>query len=225
MRILFFIPARGGSKGIKLKNLQKLGGITLVERAIFLANTIKGENDVVLSSDNDEILTLAIDNGVAVHQRSESLSNDQAKVSDVVLDYLRNKNLLATYDWIILLEPSSPLRSKATYERIHELLINDRYNSVITATKSDKVYWTQIEKSGEYERLFRLESQNRQERRQNYCETNDYFAVKAEKFIETGDFFVPPTGVVEIHSPEGVDINVQNDMDLASFYGEKYDLF
>ena len=82
LNILAVIPARGGSKGIPLKNLKKVGGVPIVELASQVASSVEFIDRIVVSTDNEEIAKAAINGGAdAPFRRPEVLSGD--RISDV----------------------------------------------------------------------------------------------------------------------------------------------
>ena len=83
MRIVI-IPARGGSKGIKGKNLKQVGGLTLVERAIKVAKSINPEL-IILSTDSSEIRNLGIKEEITTLARSSETASDNASTESVVM--------------------------------------------------------------------------------------------------------------------------------------------
>ena len=116
MKILI-IPARGGSKGIKLKNLQRVNGVILVERAI---RTAKKANldQIIVSTDNPEIMRIASSYGVLVHQRSNETSQDKASTESVILEVIKDYEETWNRDAILgFLQVTSPFVS---YETINE---------------------------------------------------------------------------------------------------------
>ena len=77
------IPARGGSKGIKNKNLILIAGKPLVEYSIECAKKSKYVNSIYLSSDSDQILNIGIKHKVNIIKRPSSLATDEASTEDV----------------------------------------------------------------------------------------------------------------------------------------------
>lgn len=108
-KILAIIPARGGSKRIPRKNVRIIGGKPLIAWTIEEAKQSKYIDDVVLSSDNDEIIEVAKQYGCNIpFKRPETLSCDHTPSIDVILHAL---NIMGNqYDYFILLQPTSPLR-------------------------------------------------------------------------------------------------------------------
>ncbi|POZ60789.1 acylneuraminate cytidylyltransferase family protein [Chromobacterium alticapitis] len=110
-RVLGLIPARGGSKGIPHKNIVPLGDRPLIAWTIQAAQASIHIDDVALSSDDDAIIEVARQHGCNVpFKRDASLSSDTAATLDVIFDAL---DRLPDYEWIVLLQPTSPLRTAA----------------------------------------------------------------------------------------------------------------
>ena len=112
------IPARAGSKGLPGKNLLTVGGMTLVARAVTVAQEVSGIEQVVVSTDGDDIAEEAKRCGASVHRRTAHLASDDALVSDTirhVIQGLQAVERLPKYG--VLLEPTSPLRTVEDVER------------------------------------------------------------------------------------------------------------
>ena len=103
MNFVGVIPARGGSKGIKMKNLISFNGKPLIYWTIRHAKTSKLLDDFFVSSDNEEILNYAISQGVKVHYRNSKLSSDDSTTLDLLMSlneekiFFRKLCDLATY--------------------------------------------------------------------------------------------------------------------------------
>lgn len=112
MKVLAFIPARGGSKGIPRKNLAPVAGKSLLQRAIEAGQRCRGIDRVFLSSDDEEIIRAGVALGLeSGYRRPEELSGDRAQVIDAVihaLDWLEGCG--EKYDVVVFLQPTSPLR-------------------------------------------------------------------------------------------------------------------
>lgn len=112
-RVLALIPARGGSKGIPGKNIKKMAGKPLIAYSIEAALGCREIDRVIVSTDSEEIARAAIQYGAEVpFLRPAHLATDTAKTIDAVLytlDKLRQEG--DAYDWLVLLQPTSPLRT------------------------------------------------------------------------------------------------------------------
>ena len=87
-KILCIIPARGGSKSIKNKNLLKLGKYSLLEHAIFFAKKSKKFSNIILSSDSNKILNIGLKNKINVIKRLKKNSTDKSLVADAIHEIL-----------------------------------------------------------------------------------------------------------------------------------------
>lgn len=113
MKPLVIIPARGGSKGVPGKNIKLLNGKPLIQYTIEAALEITDEHNIIVSTDCVDIKAVAENLGINVPSlRPENLASDTASTYEVLryeLDQLEKKN--RKYDYIILLQPTSPFRT------------------------------------------------------------------------------------------------------------------
>lgn len=112
MRILYIIPARGGSKRIPGKNIKLLVGKPLIQYTIECARELAQDKDICVSTDDDDIIKVVEGFGLKIpFKRPDYLSTDTATTSDVILhalDYYEGLN--RNYDLAVVLQPTSPLR-------------------------------------------------------------------------------------------------------------------
>jgi len=136
MKTLCIIPARGGSKGLPKKNIIELNGKPLISHTIDFLNTIDIiEKDIVVSTDCDEISTIASLYGAEIVNRPPELSGDKSVVLDAVKYTLK---VLAEqgrcYDLVFLLEPTSPIRKPEIFIKAYSVL--HEFDSVATYTEN-----------------------------------------------------------------------------------------
>ena len=114
MKILAVIPARSGSKRLPKKNLARLGGDSLIKRSFDAVKGIKEVQDVLLSSDSEEIVRHGENIGLlAPWLRPSELSDDSAKTTDVVIHALSwYQSKFKKIDAVLVLQPTSPFRKK-----------------------------------------------------------------------------------------------------------------
>ena len=114
--ILAVIPARGGSKGIPGKNIKDLYGQPLISYTIQAALDCKKIDRVVVSTDSEKIAGVAKKYGADVpFLRPAALAMDTSKTIDAVIDVL--ERLQETYEYVVLLQPTSPLRTAEDIEK------------------------------------------------------------------------------------------------------------
>ncbi len=107
------VPARGGSKGIPRKNLYELAGISLVERSVRLARRCEMVDRVLVSSEDAEITALARRLDAATPSpRPAAFASDTARTIDVIRN-LAQEGVLDNQDCLLLLQPTTPLRTLA----------------------------------------------------------------------------------------------------------------
>lgn len=139
-RVLAIVPARGGSKGIRLKNLRQIGGHSLVARAGMLASRVPAIDRAVVSTDHEDIAAAAEAAGLAApFRRPESLSGDRIADWDVLHHALLAMEELdgVTYDIILMLQPTSPGRTRVHVEATLERLVDLGFDAVWTVSETD----------------------------------------------------------------------------------------
>jgi CMP-N,N'-diacetyllegionaminic acid synthase len=130
MKILAVIPARCGSKGFVDKNIAKVQGKTLLELAVGIGLNCKIIDDVYISTDCRKYEEIAIAAGAqSLGLRKEALAGDNVKSIDVLIDLL--ESIGKKYDYIVLLQPTSPVRTINDIENaLNQLIIKDADASV-----------------------------------------------------------------------------------------------
>ena len=153
MKILYLIPARGGSKGLPGKNIKILNGKSLINHSIDFARNFASNENICLSTDSSEIIDSALENNYNVpFTRPNFLSNDGASTNDVILhalEYYESKNKF--FDLVVLLQPTTPFRKK---EDLKSMLNdwNKEIDLMVSVKEShDSPYFTLYEeKSNEF---------------------------------------------------------------------------
>lgn len=140
MKCIAFIPARYGSKGIAKKNLEKINGISLVRRIAIKALNSDAFDEVILSSDNIEILNEVEDLNVVKHLRSESAAGDNATAYDVMKEFFdAQKGFVGLPSELIIcyLQATSPFTSVDSIISVINLHLEHRL-PVITIAPSNE---------------------------------------------------------------------------------------
>jgi len=137
-KIMGLIPARGGSKGLIRKNVKELCGKPLVAWSIEHGLASKYVDRVIVSTDDQSIADISTRYGAEVpFLRPKELANDEAKTIDVIihaLDYFKEVGYVP--DYLLLLEPTSPLREVSDIDNcIEALLDNNRAMSIVSVAR------------------------------------------------------------------------------------------
>ena len=135
--ILVVIPARGGSKGLPGKNIKMLCGKPLITYSIDVARAITTDDNICVSTDDIQIKNVVEEYGLYVpFIRPAELATDTASTNDVLLHAIDfYEKLGKTYDKILLLQPTSPLRKIQEVEEAISLY-NDDIDMVVSVTQS-----------------------------------------------------------------------------------------
>jgi len=141
--ILVVIPARGGSKGIHMKNIKPLDNKPLLQYTIELALRLFSSNQIVVSTENELIREVAEKCGIEVPElRPEHLAQDNSSTYDVLKDIITRLNPKDNpYQYLLLLQPTSPFRLTKHIKQAIELY-DDSLDMIVSVkeTKSNPYY-------------------------------------------------------------------------------------
>lgn len=226
MKIMAFIPARGGSKGIPKKNLAILNGKPLIQYTIEAARNSRYINDIFLSSDDDDIIEFCKSLGISVpYKRPAELASDASPVIDAILhalDWLKNNNREIP-DSIMLLQPTSPLRRSRHIDESIELFLSARTESLISVHKmTEHPYECLSLKKDGWEFLAKpsIAIIRRQDYKDEFYFINGaIYLVKTDFLIRKRVFFIEGKTILYFMDPTyGIDIDNTFDLQKAEFY-------
>lgn len=129
-KILAVVPARGGSKGIPHKNIVKINGKELLEYTLDAASASKYIDEIVVSTEDAIIGQVAERNNVTVLKRPKELAQDMSRTIDVLLHVVENMG--SSFDYLILLQPTQPLRTSIHIDEAIEQMIDNGYPSLLS---------------------------------------------------------------------------------------------
>ena len=132
---LGIIPARGGSKRLPRKNVLDLAGKPLIAWTIDAAKGSKYIDKIIVTSDDDEILQISDDLSVDTNKRPDELASDTATTVAVTEHTIDNLN--DTYDFIIILQPTSPLRTFKHIDEAIELLFKKKADAIVSVCETE----------------------------------------------------------------------------------------
>lgn len=141
-RILAIVPARGGSKGIPRKNVKEIGGKPLIAWTIEAAQKSKYIDHLVVSTEDHEIASVSRSYGAEVLLRPEELAQDDTPGIDVVLHAVEQ---LQGYSYVVLLQPTSPLRTTEDIDQCLESLVSNGAPACVSLCEVDQPpHWMYI---------------------------------------------------------------------------------
>ena len=219
MKVLAVIPARGGSKGLPGKNIRDLAGMPLVAWTIEAAQASRCIDRLILSSDDDEIVQVARRWGCDVpFVRGEDLATDEATTVDVVLDSLRR---CPGYDWVVVLQPTSPLRTTEDIDRcLLECLDQGASVGVSVCEATVSPYWMfSRDGQGQLQTLLPMpEGATRRQDLPNAYQLNGAVYVASCNWLRVNANFITP-GTYAYVMPQSRSIDIDNPMDF--FFAEQ----
>jgi N-acylneuraminate cytidylyltransferase/CMP-N,N'-diacetyllegionaminic acid synthase len=140
-KILGIILARGGSKGIKDKNIVKFGNKPLIKWTFDTAKKSKKISRLILSTDSKKIASIAKKNKIEVpFLRPKKFAGDNSKSIDAIehaINFFKKQKVY--FDYIVLLEPTSPLRTTIDINKSIDLIIRNKADSLVSICKVDEI--------------------------------------------------------------------------------------
>ena len=215
---LAIIPARAGSKRLPKKNHLILAKKPLIEWTIEAAKKSKYIDDIVVSSDDKKILNIAKKMKVIAQERPSEISTDSSSSAECV-EYVL-KNLLKNYDYLIFLQPTSPLRTVLDIDSAIKKTIDLKASSITSVTESEhNPLWTAT--LPEDDSINNFISKNIREKRGQdlpvfYRLNGAIYIVKVRMFIKNKNL-IQKKGYAHIMPQErSIDIDTKLDFLLAS---------
>lgn len=222
-RVLCVIPARGGSKGLPGKNLRPLGGLPLIAWACRAARATPGLDRVVVSTDDPAIAAAAEAAGVpAPFLRDAALAQDRTPVVEVLADAVRRMESVdgARYDWVCLLQATSPLVQPDDITRALERARAtgaDTVLSVYPAGQKHPEIMLHLEPDGRV-RWF-CEARQRMARRQDlppvFVRSGLVYVVRRDLLLGRGTLYGDAVYAVEVPAARALSIDTAADLRVA----------
>jgi CMP-N,N'-diacetyllegionaminic acid synthase len=218
LSVLGLIPARGGSKGVPRKNIRQVAGRPLLTWTIDAARNSSYIDRLVLSTDDDEIAATAIAAGCEVpFRRPASLARDETPGIDPVMHALGE---LPSFDIVVLLQPTSPLRLAADIDGCLERMLAESAPACVSVRHAvDHPYWTYRCDSRGVLLPYFSDPQGLIHRRQDlppaFVENGAVYAAKVDWLLTHRSFLIDETVGYEMPAERSLDIDLASDLALA----------
>lgn len=218
LRVLAFVPARGGSKGLPRKNILDLAGRPLIAWTLAAARESVYVDRCVVSTDDAEIAAVASAHGGDVpFMRPPELAHDTSATFDAIQHALEN---VAGYDIVLLLQPTSPLRTGGDIDGALEQLQRHGAPSCVSVVEPAKSpYWSyKVDARNRLvplldERLTRL---RRQDLPKSYVLNGAVYAARVDWLLHHKDFLGGDTVPYVMPAERSMDIDTAFDLRLAA---------
>ncbi len=212
-RFLGVIPARGGSVGVPKKNVRPLGGKPLVVHTFEQANQVLELDQVVLSTDSEDIAATGRAYGVKVVIRPPELATSEARTEPAILHALDALDDEAPFDYIVLLEPTSPFRTAKTISNCIQTIAEKGGVSLVTVRETRASLGNLMD--GRFQLLNPDAPRRRQERQPLYYESSTVYVCSVDHLRATNSLISKDWLGVEVSEHEAFDINTMRDFFIA----------
>lgn len=214
---LVIIPARGGSKRLPRKNILPLGAKPLIAWSIDAAKESRYADTVLVSSDDDEILSVAKEHNAKTIKRPAELATDTATSFDAIKHAIEHE---APHDFVILLQPTSPFRTAMQIDEAIELLSAKGADAVISVSKAihSPLWSNTLPENMSMEGFLRDELLNKrsQDLPQFYSLNGSIYICATDKLLQNGGFFLKEN-IFAYEMEPSVDIDSEQDFKFAQF--------
>ncbi|CAN1212231.1 N-acylneuraminate cytidylyltransferase [Tumidithrix helvetica PCC 7403] len=219
--VLAIIPARGGSKGVPRKNIRNIAGKPLIAWTIAAAQRSKYIDRLILSSEDEEIIQIAQAWGCELpFRRPAELAQD---CTPSILPIIYTLEQLAQgmppkhYDYVVLLQPTSPLRNVTDIDSCLEKCVNQQSNACVSVTKAEQnPYWMYMVDADSRMRSL-MQSADVIPRRQDlptvYALNGAIYVAKCEWLLQTKSFLTEET--IAYLMPQERSLDIDTEIDLA----------
>lgn len=221
MTNLAFIPARGDSKSIPLKNIKEINGKPLIYWTLKSADSCPIIDKVVVATENERIKQTVLSFGlkkVEIYDRDPATAQDTSPTIDVVLEYLNQANL-APSDLFFLIQATSPLTSSEDIMGIYYKLMADRNKSALTCVRQKRFFWSKDGFAINYD------CQNRP-RRQDFegylMENGAIYLTSVESVLKEKSILTEPATVYEMPSYTDVELDEMHDWIVVENLMKRY---
>ena len=223
--ICCYIPARGGSKGIKNKNLIDFNGKPLIQHTIEFSILLKSRglvDEIFVSSDSDEILTFSKKFDIKPIKRPFNLAKSASRTVDGIIDFLSKKSNFKKNipSSILTLQPTSPFRSYSDFVKAFELFNLKNIDSVISVHYDETLSTSILYKMENKNYCTPLEkTHNKGTRRQDQggllLRNGSFYLTKTSFVIENNSLVSDKPSFVSMSKINSVNIDTYEDLQIA----------
>lgn len=225
--VLGLIMARGGSKGLPRKNLRQIGGKPMIAWTVEAGKQSQCIDRLILSSEDEEIIDTVRQLECEIpFVRPENLATDESSPLEVIRHTI--ESLPEKYDYLVLLQPTSPLRIANDIDRCVELCYQKKAPACVTITESEKTPYWMYEVLEDHRMRPVLSGAERVLRRQDlpktYTLNGAVFVARSDWIIYQNDFLGPDTIGCKMPRTRSIDIDSETDLVLANAILKEIDL-
>jgi N-acylneuraminate cytidylyltransferase len=221
MKKIAFIPVRGGSKSIPMKNIKEFCGKPLVYWNIFALINVNIIDEVIIATDSLEIEKVVKSFGfsnVSIYHRLSDNATDIASTESVILEYLNRQNY-DNNDLFILVQATSPFTESKHFEEALNLYIKKGYDSMLTCARNYRFCWNSDGTSVNYDYRRRP---RRQEFKGNLIENGAFYINKIGNILKYKNRLSGKIGIYEMPEYTYFELDEQDDWVLMESLMYRY---
>lgn len=214
--VVAVIPARAGSRGVPDKNVQPVGGVPLIARAVASAHAAELIDVVAVSTDGEAIAAAARAAGAEIIDRPARLASDTATSEAALLhalDELESRGIRA--DVLVFMQATSPFISPEDLDFAITRILTDESDVVLSAAESHAFLWRMTEAGAQainHDASFRP---RRQDREPQYVETGAFYVMRVAGFREAAFRFFGRIGIAVTDERHSLEIDTPDQLALA----------
>ena len=219
MKNLAIIPARGGSKRIPCKNVKDFLGKPIMAYSVKAALDSKLFDEVMVSTDDEEIAVVAKKYGVKVpFMRSEENSNDYLSLADVCIEVVKcYESLRMNFDAVCCILPTAPFVSSEKIIAAKNMLNDSDYNCVFPVVEYGYPIQRSLKIEDRFVKMLWLDNyyKRSQDLEKMYHDAGQFYFIKTKTLLTEKRMFVKKAGAIILNCLETQDIDTEIDWKLA----------
>ena len=220
MKRIAIIPARGGSKRIPRKNIKEFYGKPIIVYSIEVALKSGLFDEVMVSTDDEEIARVAIDSGASVpFMRSNENADDYVGIADVLIEVLAEyKSKKRSFDELCCILPTAPfIKENRIIEAFDKM--NEGFDCVFPILEFSYPIKRALQKENSSDKLSMIWPEHLNTRSQDlppaYHDSGQFYCANVEAFLEQKSLFTKNSGGIELSDLEVQDIDTPEDWKVA----------
>jgi len=215
------VPARGGSKSIKNKNIKLFLKKPLIYWTLLSLEKSNIIDEVYLATDSEKIKKIANSfkfKKLQIYNRSKSSSSDSAQTEKVLLEFIKKKKINKK-DYLFLVQPTSPYIKSQDYNKAFKKLIKTDKKSILSVIKTKNFFWN---KKGNPVNYNFKKRPRRQDYDGIYVENGAFYLNSVKNILNSKNRLTNPVGFYEMSSKSLLELDEKNDWELAEFIKKNY---
>lgn len=208
--VIAFIPVRGGSKSIPLKNIKPFCGKPLVCWNIEALENCQAVDEVVVATDSDEIAETVTQRNyikTIIYRRSAENATDTSSTESVMLEYINAKHL-SDNTVFVLVQATSPLTQTIHFDEALKMFASKEYDSILTCVRNKRFFWNADGTPNNYDYRIRP---RRQEFEGMYMENGAFYINTVGNILRDNNRLSGKIGIYEMPEYTSIEIDEPDD--------------